>query len=239
MTSTALVCHRRRSSAGREICPLWVTFDFACSTAHDHAPSHHPSQRHKPVTCGQREPLLAASPTVPAVPLDPELVVPAPVEARPVRLHWSGPQSRLDQRDGARQNAALCYARMTEGHPAAMTGVYRFLDAWQEFLWHALPQLADALQPLSDTQLETGTGDVFAEWAELSWMVWRLWPDTAADVGAADRAIVRLRAAFTATAVDVAAVHREMLAVDAFFGGLEARAQAESDARRDGLGRLG
>ena len=52
-----------------------------------------------------------------------------------------------------------------------MTVVYRFLDAWQEYLWHALPLLADALQPLSDVQLETGTGDVFAEWAELSWMV--------------------------------------------------------------------
>ena len=128
---------------------------------------------------------------------------------------------------------------MTEGYPTAMTVVYRFIDAWQEYLWHALPLLADALQPLSDIQLQTCTGDVFAEWAELSWTVWNLWPDTAADVGAADRAIARLRAAFTATAVDVAAVHREMLAVDAFFGGLEARAQAESDARRDGLGRLG
>jgi hypothetical protein len=72
-------------------------------------------------------------------------------------------------------------------------------------------------QPSRPLRLETGTGDVFAEWAELSWMVWNLWPDTAADVGAADRAIARLCAAFTATAVDVAAVHREMLAVDAFW----------------------
>ncbi len=176
---------------------------------------------------------------MPPVALDPELVVPALAEARPVRLHWSGPQSRLDQRDGARQSAALSYVRMTEGYPAAMTVVYRFLDAWQKYLWHALPQLADTLRPLSDVQLETGSGDVFAEWAELSWMVWNLWPDTAADIGAADRAVARLRAAFTATAVDVAAVHREMLAVDALFGGLEARAQAESAARQDGLGRLG
>ncbi len=156
-----------------------------------------------------------------------------------MRLHWSGPQSQLEQRDGARQNAALLYERMTEGYPAAMTVVYRFIDAWQEYLWHALPLLAEALQPLSETELETGTGDVFAEWAELSWTVWNLWPDTAADIAAADRAIARLRAAFSATAVDVAAVHREMLAVDAFFGGLEARAEAALDPRRDGLGRLG
>ena len=153
-----------------------------------------------------------------------------------MRLHWSGPQSRQDQRDGARQNAALLYARMAEGYPAAMTVAYRFLDAWQEYLWHALPMLTAALQPLSDTDLETDTGDVFAEWAELSWTVWNLWPDTAADIGAADRAIARLRAAFTSTAVDIAAVHRDMLTVDAFFGGLEARADAARDARRDGLG---
>ncbi len=152
-----------------------------------------------------------------------------------MRLHWNGPQSRLDQRDGARQNAALCYARMSEGYPAALTVVYRFLDAWQEYLWHALPLLATALQPLTDTDLETGTGDVYAEWAELSWTMWHLWPDTAADISAADRALARLRAACTATAVDVAAVHREMLSVDAFLGGLEARAQAALDARQDGL----
>ncbi|WP_245743231.1 hypothetical protein [Geodermatophilus poikilotrophus] len=169
------------------------------------------------------------------MPVDPELVVPPPVEVRPVRLHWTGPQSRFDQRDGARQNAALPYARMSEGYPAAMTVAYRFLDAWQEYLWHALPLLATALQPLSDTDLETGTGDVFAEWAELSWTVWNLWPDTAADIAAADRAIARLRAAFFATAVDVAAVHREMLAVDAPLGGLEARDEAALDAERDGL----
>ncbi|MBM7805038.1 hypothetical protein JOD57_000875 [Geodermatophilus bullaregiensis] len=173
------------------------------------------------------------------MPLDPELVVPTPVEARPVRLHWSGPQSRLDQRDGARQNAALSYARMAEGYPWAMTIVYRFLDAWQEYLWHALPLLAAALQPLADTDVESVTGDVFAKWAELSWTVWNLWPDTATDIGAAERAIVRLRAAFTSTAIDVAAVHREMLAVDAFFGGLEARAEAVLDVERDGIGRPG
>ncbi len=69
--------------------------------------------------------------------------------------------------------------------------------------------------------------------------MWNLWPDTAADVGAADRAIARLRAAFTATAVDVAAVHREMLVVDTFFGGLKARAQAMLDGRRDGFESLG
>jgi hypothetical protein len=172
---------------------------------------------------------------VPTVSLDPELVVPAPVEARPVRLHWSGPQSRLDQRDGARQDAALLYARMAEGHPAAMTVAYRFLDAWQEYLWQALPMLTAALRPLTDAGPETGSGDVFAEWAELSWTVWNLWPDTAVDIGAADRAIARLRAAFTSTAVDVAAIHREMLAVDALFGGLAARAEAVLDAERDGL----
>jgi hypothetical protein len=146
------------------------------------------------------------------VPLDAELVVPAPVEARPVRLYWTGPQGRLDQRAGARLDAALLYARLAEGHPAAMTVVYRFLDAWQEYLRHALPLLAGALLPLSDTASETDTGDI----------------------SAADRAIARLRAALTATAVDVAAVHREMLAVDEFFGGLEARAEAALDAGRDG-----
>lgn len=156
-----------------------------------------------------------------------------------MRLHWTGPQSRLDQRDGARLDAALLYARMTESYPAAMTVVYRFLDAWQEYLWQALPLLADALQPLSDTDVQTGTGDVYAGWAELSWTVWNLWPDTAADIGAADRALTRLRAAFAATAVDVAAVHREMLAVDAFLGGLEARAEAALDAQRDGFERRG
>ena len=69
--------------------------------------------------------------------------------------------------------------------------------------------------------------------------VWNLWPDTAADIGAVDRAIARLWAAFTATAVNVAAAHRERLAVDAFFGGLEARAEAALDVKRDGRGRLG
>jgi hypothetical protein len=168
------------------------------------------------------------------VPLDAELVVPAPVEARPVRLYWTGPQGRLDQRAGARLDAALLYARLAEGHPAAMTVAYRFLDAWQEYLRHALPLLAGALLPLSDTASETDTGDISAEWARLSWTVWNRWPDTAADIAAADRAIARLRAALTATAVDVAAVHREMLAVDEFLGGLEARAEAALDAGRDG-----
>ena len=64
-------------------------------------------------------------------------------------------------------------------------------------------------------------------------------PDTAAHIAAADRAIARLQAAVTATAVDVAAVHREMLAVVAFFGGLEARAQAALDAEREGFEFLG
>lgn len=128
---------------------------------------------------------------------------------------------------------------MTESYPAAMTVVYRFLDAWQKYRWQALPLLAAALQSLSDTDVQTGTGDVYAEWAEFSWTVWNLWPDTAADVAAADRALTRLRAAFAATAVDVAAVHREMLAVDAFFGGLEARAEAALDAQRDGFERRG
>jgi hypothetical protein len=171
---------------------------------------------------------------VQTVPQDPEFVVPAPVEARPVRLSRSGPQSRLDQRTGARLDAALLYARMAEGHPAAMTVAHRFIDAWQEYLRHALPLLAGALLPLSGTAPETDTGDVAAEWARLSWTVWNLWPDTADDIRATDQAIARLERASTAAAVDVAAVHREMLAVDEFLGGLEARADAALDGGRDG-----
>ncbi len=50
---------------------------------------------------------------------------------------------------------------------------------------------------------------------------------------ATSRALMRLQTAFASDRVDVAAVHREMLAVTNFFEGLEAQAQARLEFLED------
>jgi hypothetical protein len=174
--------------------------------------------------------MLVVSPltsTVPAVTEDPESVVPAASEAHLVPLRWDGPQGRFEQREGARQEAALLYARMRAGYPAAEWVVYRFLEAWQEYLRLSLAGLVDDLQPLTEERIELGPGDVFEQWADLAWALTNLWPDTGRHAAATSRALTRLQTAFICDRVDVAAVHREMLAVTDFFGGLEGQTQAQ------------
>src|SRR3712207_545453 len=101
--------------------------------------------------------------TVPAVTGDPESLVPAASEAHLVPLDWDGPRGRYEQREGARQEAALLYARMRVGYPAAQRVVYRFLEAWREYLRLSLARLVDDLQPLTEEWLELGGGDVFEQ----------------------------------------------------------------------------
>ncbi len=172
-------------------------------------------------------------PMVPAVIVDPESTVPPASEVHLVALSWDGAQGRYEQREGARLDAALLYARMTTGCSTAEWVVYRFLDAWREYLRLALSSLAEDLQPLRGEPVELGAGDVFQQWAGLSAVLVDQWPDTAGDAAIASRALVRLQTAFNSERVDVAAVHREMLAVSKLFGGIEARAQAQLECLQD------
>ncbi|WP_041241317.1 hypothetical protein [Geodermatophilus obscurus] len=164
---------------------------------------------------------------------DPESVAPAASEAHPVALRWDGPQGRYEQLAGARQEAALLYARMRAGYPAAEWVVYRFLEAWREYLRLSLAGLVEDLQPLTEEPFELGPGDVFEQWADLAWVLTDLWPDTSRDAVTTSRALTRLQTAFISDRVDVAAVHREMLTVTNFFGGLEAQVQALVEFRQD------
>jgi hypothetical protein len=161
------------------------------------------------------------------MPVDPESVVPAASEVHLVPLFWDGPRARYEQREGARQDAALLYARMGAGYSVAECVVYRFLDAWREYMLLSLSSLVEDLQPLRGEPIELGDGDVFEQWAGLSLVLVDLWPDTSEDAATTSRALVRLQTAFSSERVDVAAVHREMLAVTNLFGGVEARAQAQ------------
>jgi hypothetical protein len=165
--------------------------------------------------------------------VDPESVVPAAAEVRLVPLAWDGARGRYEQREGARQDAALLYARMGVGHPVADCVVYRFLDAWHEYLRLSLSGLVEDLQPLRGEPIELGVADVFEQWAGVSGVLVDLWPDTADDAATTSRALVRLQTAFSSERVDVAAVHREMLAVTNVFGGVEARAQAQLEFLQD------
>jgi hypothetical protein len=166
-------------------------------------------------------------PTVPVMAVDPESAVPPASEVHLVLLSWDGAQGRYEQREGARLDAALLFARMTAGRSGAAWVVYRFLDAWREYLRLSLSSLAEDLQPLRGEPIELGAGDVFEQWAGLSGVLVDLWPDTAEDAATTSRALVRLQTAFSSERVDVAAVHREMLAVTNLVGGVGARAQAQ------------
>lgn len=148
-------------------------------------------------------------------------------------LSWDGPRARYEQREGARQAAALLYARMRVGYSVAECVVYRFLDAWREYLRLSLSSLVEDLQPLRGEPIELGVGDVFEQWARLSRVLVDLWPDTEDDAATTARALVRLQTAFSSERVDVAAVHREMLAVTNLFAGVEARAQAQLQSLQD------
>jgi hypothetical protein len=170
---------------------------------------------------------------VPAVTVDPESAVPPASEVHLVALTWHGAQGRYEQREGARLDAALLYARMTTGYSAAEWVVYRFLDAWREYLGLALSGLAEDLQQVRGEPVELGAGDVFQQWAALSAVLVDMWPDTAGDAATTSRALVRLQTAFNSERVDVAAVHREMLAVTNLLGGIEARAQAQLEFLQD------
>ena len=172
-------------------------------------------------------------PMVPAVTGDPDSVVPRASEVHLVTLSWDGEQGRCEQRDGARQAAALLYARMGAGYPVAGWVVYRFLDAWREYLRLSLSGLAEDLQPLRGEPIEPGAGDVLEQWARLSGVLVDLWPDTAEDAATSARALVRLQTAFSSDRVDVAAVQREMLAVTTLFGGVEDRAQMQLQFLQD------
>jgi hypothetical protein len=172
-------------------------------------------------------------PTVPVMTVDPESAVPSASEVHLVPLSWDGAQGRYQQREGARLDAALLYARMTACYSGAQSVVYRFLDAWREYLRLSLSSLVEDLQPLRGEPVELGAGDVFEEWAELSGVLVDLWPDTAGDAATTSRALVRLQTAFSSERVDVAAVHREMLAVTKLFGGVEARARAQLEFLQD------
>ena len=91
----------------------------------------------------------------------------------------------------------------------------------------------DDLQALTEEPFELGPGDVFEQWADLAWALRNQWPDTSGEAVATSRALTRLQTAFIFDRVDVAAVHREMLAVTNFFGGLECLAQAQPDFLQD------
>ncbi|MGY1605520.1 hypothetical protein [Geodermatophilus sp. SYSU D00815] len=164
---------------------------------------------------------------------DPESAVPAAADVHLVLLSWDGPHGRFRQREGARLDAALLYARMSAGDPGAELVVHRFLDAWREYLRLSLAGLADELGPLRGEPVELGTGDVFQQWAALAATLVDLWPDAEADAATASRALIRLQTAFTSERVDVAAVHREMLAVANLFSGIEARAEASLECLRE------
>ena len=86
---------------------------------------------------------------------------------------------------------------------------------------------------MTEEPFELGPGDVFEQWADLAWALMNLWPDTGRDAVATSRALMRLQTAFTSDRVDIAAVHREMLAVTNFFGGLEAQGQARLEFLED------
>lgn len=156
--------------------------------------------------------------------IDPEAVVPAADEVRQVALTWDtwgSAQARHEQREGARQAAAVLYARMSVGYPAAQWVVYRFLDAWREHLRLLLDGLAADLPLLTGTSLSLGGDDAFEHWAALQPLLLAVWPDAGEEAAVTARALMRLQTAFTAGRVDVAAVHREMLAASDFLSGLE------------------
>ena len=147
-------------------------------------------------------------------------------------LRWDGPQGGTSSRrvPGRRPR---CSTPGCTGYPAAEWVVYRFLEAWREYLRLSLAGLVDDLQPLTEEPFELGLGDVFEQWADLAWVLTNLWPDTGRDAVATSRALMRLQTAFTSDRVDVTAVHREMLAVTNFFDGLEAQAQARQEFLED------
>ena len=102
--------------------------------------------------------MSASTSTVPAVTDELESVVPAASEAHLVALRWEGPQGRYEQQAGARQEAALLYARMRAGYPAAEWVVYRSLEAWREDLRLSLAGLVDDLQPLTRSRSSSAPG---------------------------------------------------------------------------------
>ncbi|WP_255363484.1 hypothetical protein [Geodermatophilus sp. DSM 45219] len=88
-----------------------------------------------------------------------------------------------------------------------------------------LADLAEDLQPLTQEPIEFSPGDVVEQWVDLGWALTNRWPDTSEDAAATSRALTRLQTAFISDRVDVAAVHRDMLAVSEFFGGPEDQAR--------------
>jgi hypothetical protein len=164
---------------------------------------------------------------------DPEPVVTGAPEALLVRLSWDGPQGWYEQREGARQEVALLYARLTAGYPADHWVAYGFLRAWRRHLRLSLLGLVDGLPLLTGRPLTLDGDDVFAHWGVVQEVLLDLWPDAAEDAAVTSRALIRLQTAFGAERVDVAAVHREMLAAAAFLDGVEVRAQAQVEFLQD------
>jgi hypothetical protein len=193
----------------------------------------HPHDAVLPLHLWKRPGRVVTWPTVPAMTVDPESVVPAASKVHVVPLAWDGARGRHQQREGARQAAAVLYARMSAGFSAAEWAVYRFLDAWRQYLRLSLAGVTNDLPLLTGEPISLDGEDVLEHWAVVQPVLLGVWPDAAGDAASASRALVRLRTAFNSDRVDVAAVHREMLAVTNVFGDLEARAQAQLQFDRD------
>ncbi len=149
-------------------------------------------------------------------------------------LSWDGEQGRYDQRRGAQQTAALLYDRMAGDYRAAQAVAFRFLDAWREYVRLSLSALGDVLRQISGAPLPPpGWGDPFDQWADFQPVLAELWPDVDDGGAVTSRALVRLRTAFGSDVVDVAAVHREMLAAAAFFEACESAAHARLEFLQD------
>jgi hypothetical protein len=147
-----------------------------------------------------------------------------------VPLAWDGTPGCEEQRDGARQVAGLLYMRMTTGDPVAQSLVYRFLDAWREYVRLSMEGCAFGDTPLLTGEPLTLHGDdVFEHWHVVQEVLLRVWPDVTERAATASRALIRLKAAFDyySDHVDVAAVHREMLTVAAFVEDIEARMRTQ------------